>query len=295
MKLRLLPLAVAILGAVSARPSEESLESKVAKESQQVDHAFLMDCTGSMGSYIATAKEKILGLVKDLKTKYPNMKLRLAFIGYRDITDWGPEEKQYIFVPFTDDHEAFKTQIMSVQAHGGGDFPEDVWIGLKAGVELDWQSNVRMMTLLSDAPHNEGKGRKKYADFKPILQKLANTGKDLPFYFNFFKIGSGADGLGEELKSMIPENMKFIEDALKIPVSKPYFPGRPYPMARDGGRSFASKVMSKGHRYSDAGAAIMRAPAPDSESSYMSKLSSYIGKAVEETAAKIKEEHATEA
>lgn len=181
-----------------------------------IDHAFLMDCTGSMGSYIQTAKDKILDLVMDLSEEYPNLALRLAFIGYRDITDWGPEEDQFISIQFTQDHNKFRTDLLRVNADGGGDLAEDVYSGLLAAVELDWKADIRMMTLLSDAPHNEGAGRKKYDDMKPLLEKLAHKAGDQPFYFNFFKIGRSTRDLGERISAMIPENMKFEEHELDV-------------------------------------------------------------------------------
>jgi len=321
-------IALAALAAVSAKPTENSLDKRIAKETQQVDHAFLMDCTGSMGSYIATAKEKILFLVKNLKAKYPDMKLRLAFIGYRDVDDWIHGEQQYIFVPFTEDEEEFKTQIAGVQATGGGDFPEDVYVGLKAGVELEWKSNIRMMTLLSDAPHNEGEGRKKYEDFKPVLEKLADTGTDFPFVFTFFKIGDGAKELGEKLESMIPENMEFNKKELQVQSMyrpRPYGPPpgepMPYPMPRIVGKSFGGargpvgepgpvgrpRLMSKSMAFmriekpeADAVSldeeAAMEVPELDKkDDTYMSILTGYIETAVDKAAKKLKEEHATEA
>jgi hypothetical protein len=191
----------------------ELLEDSVYDE---IDQVFVMDCTGSMGSYINTAKNKILSLKDDVLSRHNGTGLRLGFVGYRDITDWG-EAKQYIQIPFTDNHVRFQQQLTnSVVASGGGDHAEDVYSGLEAASRMDWNSDVRMLTLMADAPHNEGTGRKRYADFATILNKLASDAeKDgAVFVFSFFNIGSNTRDMGDRLKKMMPGRIVFIEHRL---------------------------------------------------------------------------------
>jgi len=186
---------------------------------ETIDQVFVMDCTGSMGSYIDTAKTKILELASKVSEKYPTKNLRLGFIGYRDITDWGAEKIQYISIPFSTDYNSFKNTLeTTVFASGGGDLPEDVFTGLEAASGLKWSGGVRMLTLLSDAPHNEKSGRKSYLDFKPVLGKFADAARnsDAVFSFSFFKIGSGTGNLGEKLKVMMPEGIIFVEHVMKV-------------------------------------------------------------------------------
>lgn len=56
--------------------------------------------------------------------KHPNVRLRLAYVGYRDHCD----EKQFEIMQFTDQEpvKTLHTFLAPVEAYGGGDGPEDV-------------------------------------------------------------------------------------------------------------------------------------------------------------------------
>merc|ERR1719362_2849429 len=61
------------------------LREEIIKTSQEIDQVFVMDVTGSMGPYIETAKARVLELVSELQDALPHLKLRVAFVGYRDV------------------------------------------------------------------------------------------------------------------------------------------------------------------------------------------------------------------
>jgi len=204
------------------------------QSSDGIDQLFVMDCTGSMGDVIETAKTKILDLNDGIKTRYPFYTLRLGFIGYRDIGEWTDNDasgniKQYIKIPFTDNHVGFQQQLnSSVEANGGGDHPEDVYAGLEAASTMQWKGSIRMLTLLADAPHNEGAGRKRYEDFVPILKKFADdsTKDSAVFTFIFFNIGHGTYDMGEKLRKMMPDGVEYIEHRLNEDGSSVVIPAR---------------------------------------------------------------------
>ena len=50
-----------------------------------VEAAFVLDATGSMGSHLKKAKDKIRQLVRKIQSAYPNLTLRVALILYRDV------------------------------------------------------------------------------------------------------------------------------------------------------------------------------------------------------------------
>lgn len=296
MKFSILPLAM-LAGLGAAASTKLTARQKAMQNTQQIDQVFLMDCTGSMGSYIQTAKDKITTLVDQLKKDYPYLKLRLAFIGYRDIDDWGkPSNLQYIEIPFTEDVVDFKQKLQAVKATGGGDHPEDVYTGLEAAAGLDWQSSVRLMTLLSDAPHNEKNGRKKYSDFKPLLEKLAHTGNDNKFYFNFFRIGGSTGDLSDKIRSMAPENMVYSESVLQV---QNLWRGSSYEYGIvpkiGGGRPGARKEIGYARRFGSRGGFSRSfhksiGPSrsrPRSESSYMKIIRDDISKAVKDAEKKV--------
>lgn len=99
---------------------------QMLQEAQQVDVAFLMDCTGSMEAYIAAAKDKIHAIAKSLQAKFPHLKMRVAFVGYRDHCDG---TNRFVKLDFTDDHSKFSNFLKDVKAFGGGDAAEDVFGG----------------------------------------------------------------------------------------------------------------------------------------------------------------------
>jgi len=55
--------------------------------SASMDLLFMLDCTASMQPYINAAKTRIHTFVKTIGETYPDVSLRIGFIGYRDIFD----------------------------------------------------------------------------------------------------------------------------------------------------------------------------------------------------------------
>ena len=51
------------------------------KQLDKVDLAFLVDATGSMGTYIEQVKEQVSTIVSDMQRNEPELKMRLAFVG----------------------------------------------------------------------------------------------------------------------------------------------------------------------------------------------------------------------
>lgn len=73
--------------------SAELRKAKISKmfidlrKAEQVDICFIMDCTGSMRSYKNEAKTVVHRVVEKLDKKFQDLKLRCAFVGYRDHCD----------------------------------------------------------------------------------------------------------------------------------------------------------------------------------------------------------------
>ncbi|GBB90864.1 hypothetical protein RclHR1_00180002 [Rhizophagus clarus] len=116
----------------------------------EVDLCFVMDCTGSMGSYISGAKKSIERVVDCMANMEPAVKIRIGFCGYRDHCD-GFNRLQ-IF-DFTNSPTEFKNRLSGVSATGGGDTPEDVLGGLNAAVtRMTWRNNIRVLLHIGDCP-----------------------------------------------------------------------------------------------------------------------------------------------
>jgi uncharacterized protein YegL len=65
---------------------------------QQVDLCFLVDCTGSMGSYIEAVKNNVKQLRDDLVEQYKGCDIRFAFVRY---TDYDVASNRTTFINFT--------------------------------------------------------------------------------------------------------------------------------------------------------------------------------------------------
>ncbi len=113
-----------------------------------LDVAIVLDCTGSMGGYIDAAKNNINGFVDSLSKIYPDIPLRIAFIGYRDHCDG---VRRLAVLRFTKDLEEFRRFVASQPATGGGgDGPEDVFGALKVATTLEWASATRILYHIGD-------------------------------------------------------------------------------------------------------------------------------------------------
>ena len=124
-----------------------------------VDLCFIVDCTGSMGSWIKATKDKIVEItqgvqqIPTLKQDPPN--LRVAFVGYRDHCDGNDRLVSYDFFPVKEAGaiEAFKKFLDTVAAKGGGDDPEDVTGGMNLALTgIRWKASTRLIVHFADAP-----------------------------------------------------------------------------------------------------------------------------------------------
>ena len=65
----------------------------------QADVCFLLDCTGSMSSWIDVVKKSVKSLESSIREEFSDGDLRFAFVGY---TDYDVDEKDRItWIDFT--------------------------------------------------------------------------------------------------------------------------------------------------------------------------------------------------
>ena len=102
-----------------------------------VDVAFMMDATGSMGSYIEAVKNGINSIVSKIHKKFKNAKVRVAFVAYRD---YGDGAKHFEILDFTESIEIFTNFVGGIVATGGGDSPEDVLGAIDKTIQLSWKA-----------------------------------------------------------------------------------------------------------------------------------------------------------
>jgi hypothetical protein len=117
-----------------------------------LDLCLLMDCTGSMGSWIERSKVTLNEIIDAVKSQNTGLKVRVSFVGYRDIKD----KERFTILEFTEDIELVKKFISNTRAISQEqicDLTEDVQGGLNEALKLNWLNNsVKQAFLICDMP-----------------------------------------------------------------------------------------------------------------------------------------------
>mmetsp|Transcript_28468 Transcript_28468/g.93001 ORF Transcript_28468/g.93001 Transcript_28468/m.93001 type:complete len:449 (-) Transcript_28468:75-1421(-) len=128
------------------------LHTELGKKRNTVDLCFVMDVTGSMGSWIDVCKQSIFDIVEQAK-KHWGVAVRVAFVGYRDV----PDPRRFEVFDFEEESglARLRSNIAGVQACNYTnriDPPEDVCGGFREALKLDWRSGTRLLIHVADAP-----------------------------------------------------------------------------------------------------------------------------------------------
>lgn len=123
-------------------------------EEKNVDLAFMIDATGSMGDEIAYLQAELSNVVERVKDSLPGHNVRLAIVFYRDMGD------SYVVInkDFTSNIPEAISYLRSNGAGGGGDYPEAVDSALHVSINnLSWSENAvaRILFPVLDAPPHE--------------------------------------------------------------------------------------------------------------------------------------------
>jgi len=118
----------------------------------QVDLGFIIDTTGSMGPFIATAKQHLLDVLATFRDR-GNLDLQVGLVEYRDHP---PQDRTFVtrIHPLTANLPEMQRTINRLHADGGGDYPEAVYDGVRDACEgLKWRPHsYRFALLVGDAP-----------------------------------------------------------------------------------------------------------------------------------------------
>eukprot|EP00956_Cyclotella_meneghiniana_P035022 scaffold110397_cov72-Cyclotella_meneghiniana.AAC.4 len=118
------------------------------RSAESVDLAFILDCTSSMGRYIASAKDSIRDIVKRVQSTNRSMNLRLALVGYRDFCD----STRFEVLDFVTSVDEFESFLSGLRASGGGDTPEDLAGAIQKANTLSWSQPSKVVFIIADAP-----------------------------------------------------------------------------------------------------------------------------------------------
>lgn len=125
-----------------------------SKIKAQVDIVFVIDTTGSMGSYITNVKNNITAFVNEIEAA--GISPSFALVDYRDITCDGQYssnvKKNNDGDNWFKDAEDFKSAIAKLTVNGGGDGPETAIDGLEMARRLNLRtSSQKFFVLVTDA------------------------------------------------------------------------------------------------------------------------------------------------
>lgn len=140
-----------LLAGTPLRSGGVEAEDSAATRSR-IEVVFVLDTTGSMSGLLQAAKEQIWAIATDLACARPTPELRLGLVAFRDRGD------SYVtrHTELTTDLDALYTDLIGLQAGGGGDGPESVNQALhEALTMIDWSADprsYRALFLVGDAP-----------------------------------------------------------------------------------------------------------------------------------------------
>ena len=175
-----------------------------------VDIAFMVDCTSSMGPYIKEVKQNIREISKYMKEKQQG-EIRFAFVGYRDHND-GPRRIETLY--FTKDVQEFEIFVGKLKAFSTGkaDFPEDVFGGLEATINLNWSYPNRVIFHIADAPqhgtrfHDFSRRNDNYYDVEEprglCIENLLSSVKTKNLNYYFGRITKHTDKMIQEFEEV---------------------------------------------------------------------------------------------
>ncbi len=121
---------------------------------KNLDLAFVVDTTGSMGDSIDKVKQDMKNYLDDLDAS--GMNYRVAIIDYRDFPDraWYEDYPYKVQLDFSSDYDEILAAINGLTLGGGGDWEETIYSALIDGLdELSWDKNAgKAAIVMGDAP-----------------------------------------------------------------------------------------------------------------------------------------------
>jgi Mg-chelatase subunit ChlD len=114
------------------------------------DTVFVVDTTGSMGSFIDAARRMMITMVKSL-AQNSEVDLKIGIVEYRDHP---PQDTVLTKVHQLCDIDTAQRRLAQLNLGGGGDAPEAVFDGIVTAVhKIDWRKHSRKVAVLvGDAP-----------------------------------------------------------------------------------------------------------------------------------------------
>jgi Mg-chelatase subunit ChlD len=184
------------LGAGKPKPPPIIGEAIGTRPGARVDLVLVIDATGSMWSHLDAAKNEAVAVIEAFTKADPPADLHVGVVAYRDKGD--ADFRVAKLWELGADVEGAKKKIFKLEAHGGGDRPEDVNFALAVAIrDMDWdkdKNTARNVMLIGDAPP------KVYTD-EPSIGVLALEAKKKAIVLNTIAL-SKADDTAKAFKNI---------------------------------------------------------------------------------------------
>lgn len=116
-------------------------EQAATEDKPRIDVVFCIDCSGSMGSVIEAAKQKVWAIVNETARAKPSPELRIGLIGY------GNADRSFRIFDLSGDLDEVYKNLTTFKDEGWG----DEYVGLvvqKAVRELSWSKGKQVLKLI---------------------------------------------------------------------------------------------------------------------------------------------------
>lgn len=122
-------------------------------------------------------KTTVHSMAIGIMASYPQCKLRVAFVPYRDYEDSEQDDTEVcdFTTSFSGPESDFSLALSRVHASGGGDDAEDVFSGIARVAQLSWDARNRLLIHIADAPCHGLQFHDGVGDFYPNGDKLGRT------------------------------------------------------------------------------------------------------------------------
>ncbi|TCK69211.1 Mg-chelatase subunit ChlD [Winogradskyella wandonensis] len=206
--------------ALNHNPNKPLVKSADRHPTKNAEIVFCLDATGSMGGLIGTAKEKIWDIVSELAQDGDIDTLRMGMVFYRDKGDAFITKR----IDLTTDLDEAYTELLDINAAGGGDSPESVNQALHESItRMQWSSDkktYRTIFVVGDCPpHMDYQDDVKYTESCKLAAKKGIT-------INTIKLGNACREAIPHFKSMAAcTNGEFLmldQNAQDYVVATPY-------------------------------------------------------------------------
>lgn len=170
------------------RKINQSLNKSIleAKNQLRLDLLFIIDITNSMDEHLENIKKNFFNIISEIKRECGGIELYLGFIGYRDFEDLNFNEN-YINLPLSQNYDSVFQNIKFLEAHGGGDTPEDLCGALEMAKNKEWEGKSRFAIIVTDSPCH---GKKYYEDISDInyddYPNGDRDGRNIEDYIEYF-------------------------------------------------------------------------------------------------------------